>query len=248
VRHRLQCAQVWGGVRDEDVDACSAALDVSLISIACGGGGRGGDVYYFTVCEADLLTRVVLADVVGHGSAVSEVGEWLFDAMRRQMNTLDGDRILAELNAITVQRGLSAMSTAAVAAFYRADARLYFAYAGHHPALVLRRADTSWQTAMLDRAQDTSNLPLGVLAEASYEQGQLPLNPGDRLVMYTDGLIEAPNAAGELFGLERLLDVLNRHVAAELGEIKRAVISAVRHHTGGSLCHDDVTLLVAEAR
>jgi phosphoserine phosphatase RsbU/P len=247
VKHKLQCSQVWGGVRDEDVDACSSSLDVSLVSMACE-GGKGGDIYFFSVCDGDLLTRVALADVVGHGTQVSGISEWLFDAMRRQMNTLDGNQILTDLNCIAVERGLAAMTTAAVAAFYRADSQFYFSYAGHHPALILRSEESRWRAADIDRRQDLSNLPLGVLADAAYEQGELPLSRGDRIVMYTDGLIEAPNARGELFGIDRLCELLDRHAREELVEIKRAVVDAVRAHTGGSLSHDDVTLLIAEAR
>lgn len=245
--HRLQCSQVWGGVRDEDVDACSAALDCSLISVACE-GGKGGDIYFFSVCEGDLLTRIALADVAGHGTQVSGISEWLYDAMRKRMNTLNGDRILADMNRMAVTRGIKAMTTAAIAAFYRADSQFYFSYAGHHPAMICRRGESCWQPATLARREDLSNLPLGVLQETSYEQAQLPLASGDRIAMYTDGLIEAPDPRGELFGVEGLRDLLDSHARDDLNTIKRAVVCALRNHTGGSLSHDDVTLLLAEAR
>ena len=247
MRHRLQCSQVWGGIRDEDVDACSATLEASLLSHACE-GGRGGDVYYFSVCDGDQLTRVVLADVMGHGERVSKVSQWLFDAMRRRMNDLEGGEILSELNGMALERGISAMTTAAVAAFYRADSNLYFSYAGHHPALILRRGEACWQPAVLERNSDESNLPLGVLPQAHYDQGRLQLRSGDRIVMYTDGLIEAPSPDGELFGLERLRGVLDREARSDLYDVKAAVLAVVRAHTGGSLEHDDVTLLIAQLR
>jgi sigma-B regulation protein RsbU (phosphoserine phosphatase) len=247
MRLRLQCSQVWGGIRDEDVDACSAALDASLLSHACE-GGRGGDVYYFSVCDGDQLTRIALADVMGHGERVSEVSQWLFDAMRRRMNDLDGDEILRELNTIALDRGISAMTTAAVGALYRADSSFYFSYAGHHPALVLRRGATHWEPATLERGSDESNLPLGVLPDARYEQGRLHLRSGDRIAMYTDGLIEAPRSDRELFGIDRLRAVLDCEARADLQQTKTAVLGEVRAHTGGSLVHDDVTLLLAELR
>lgn len=247
MRHRLQCAQVWGGIRDDDVDVCSASLEASLLSHACD-GGRGGDVYYFSVCDHDELTRVVLADVMGHGERVSGVSQWLFDAMRRRMNDVEGGEILSELNDMALERGITAMTTAAVAAFYRADSNLYFSYAGHHPALILRRGEARWEPAVLQRNSDESNLPLGVLPHAQYDQGRLQLRSGDRIAMYTDGLIEAPSPDGELFGLERLRDVLDRKARADLFDTKAAVLTAVRAHTGGSLRHDDVTLLIAQLR
>src|SRR5947199_335498 len=111
--HRLKCSEVWGGIQNEDMDASSAGVSASLLSLACE-GGKGGDIYYFSVCDADMLTRVVIADVVGHGPAVSEVSDWLFRAMREQMNALDGNAVLASLNRLVVARGLDAMTTAGV--------------------------------------------------------------------------------------------------------------------------------------
>lgn len=246
--HRLKCSEVWGGVRDEDVDASSAGLEASLVSMACD-GGKGGDIYYFSVCDADLLTRVAIADVVGHGNSVSRISEWLCEAMKERMNALEGNAVLAELNRRAVERGLEAMTTAGVAAFYRADGCFYFSYAGHHEMLIRRRSEARWTAARLERESAApANLPLGVLEGVEYSQRKMPLYSGDRFLLYTDGVIEAPNRAGELFGLPRLLDVLDSAADRPLGDIKRSVLSALKRHTAGSLAHDDVTLLIFEIR
>ena len=55
---RLKCAEIWGGIKNTDLDVCSSGVTVSLYSSACD-GGRGGDVYYFSVCGADRVTRLV---------------------------------------------------------------------------------------------------------------------------------------------------------------------------------------------
>ncbi len=70
------------------------------------------------------------------------------------------------------------------------------------------------------------------------------------MALYTDGVIEAPAAhdPADLFGLGRLLDVLNADPSRSTHDVKQAVLSALLAHTGGSLAHDDVTLLVAEMR
>ena len=67
--HRLQCAEIWGGIRNQDTDVCSAGITASLFSGACD-GGKGGDIYYLSVCNSDMLTRIAIADVIGHGRAV----------------------------------------------------------------------------------------------------------------------------------------------------------------------------------
>lgn len=245
--HHIRCSEVWGGIRDIDLDITTSGLTVSLYSGACA-GGKGGDIYYFSVCGHDLLTRIVLADVVGHGKGVSRVSQWVYDALVARMNSLDGSGILADLNHITNRHGLAAMTTAAIVSFYIGDSNLYFSYAGHPPLLIRRREHGRWRGVPLESGEGPANLPLGILNDVSYDQEQLPLLTGDRLCLYTDGLIDAPDAQDAFFGQQRLLEVLDRAGHGTLLEIKNAVLAAVRQHTGGSLGHDDVTLMLIEVR
>ena len=244
--HRIKCSEVWGGIRNRDEDVCSAGLTASLYSQACD-GGKGGDIYYLSVCGGDMLTRIAIADVVGHGRAVSNVSEWLYKTMVQHMGDADGAIILADLNQIASEKGLSAMTTVAVAAYYLGDGKGYFSYAGHHPILIWRRAENKWLPARLKETDGkNANLPLGVVESATYEQNSTNLSPGDRMFLYTDGVIEAPDHSGELFGETRLLGCLQDAAQGTVAELKTSVLSAVKRHTGGALGHDDVTVLALE--
>ena len=246
--YRIRCAEIWGGIRDQDQDVCSAGLVASLFSSACE-GGKGGDIYYLSVCGKDNLTRVAVADVVGHGSAVSKVSEWLYRALEQRMDDTAGNDVLAELNRVASERGLDAMTTAAVVGFYTADSNLYYAYAGHTPALVRRASDNTWRRVELDTTKlEHVNAPLGVIEDCEFDQQHVPLVAGDRLLLYTDGLVEAPNQDDELFGEIRLLDTLNEAAGEPLSELKQTVLEAVREHSSGSLRHDDVTVLAIEVQ
>ena len=71
---RLQCAQVWGGVRNEDVDIRTSCMTASLYSSSAD-GGKGGDIYFVSVCNHDQLTRVALASrSTGFGSSYCSAG------------------------------------------------------------------------------------------------------------------------------------------------------------------------------
>ncbi len=243
--HQMRCSEVWGGIDFIDLDVRTRGLVASIYSAACH-GGRGGDVYYFSVCSSDSLTRVAIADVTGHGEAVSGVSQKLYDLLVQYMNSLDGNEILAALNREANNIGFEAMTTAAIIAFYRADSNLYCSYAGHPPALIRGREEDHWRSVALAGDSGLANLPLGVLAETRYDQQSFPLRSGDRLVLYTDGIVEAPNPSGELFGQRRLIDVLQAQRRARPADQKRAVVDALERHTGGSLDHDDVTLVAIE--
>ena len=70
--------------------------------------------------------------------------------------------------------------------------------------------------------------------------------PGDRLFVYTDGIIDAPSPEGESFGLTRLKDALDANTGAPLSELKSAVLKTLHQYTNKELTHDDVTMIVLE--
>lgn len=241
--HTIQCSTVWGGIRNIDMDVNTSGVHASLYSQSAD-GARGGDLYYISVCNADKLTRVAIADVVGHGEAVSQVSGWMYESLVARMNSLEGQAVLSDLNNLAAGRNLDAMTTAVVAGYYRGNGQFYFSYAGHPPVLVHRGGDGVWGQASLEEAAG-ENLPLGVLDDAAYGQASIPLSPGDQALVYTDGLLEARSPAGELFGVERLRAALEGEKASP-ADVKARVLGAVWDHTEGQQPDDDMTVLVME--
>ena len=78
---RLECAGIWGGIRNRDIEVTAGKVIGSIYSAACE-GGKGGDIYYFGVCKGDIITRLAIADVVGHGEVVSEVSQYVYDSLK----------------------------------------------------------------------------------------------------------------------------------------------------------------------
>ncbi|NIR95537.1 MAG: serine/threonine-protein phosphatase [Gammaproteobacteria bacterium] len=247
--YRIQCAEIWGGIRDLEQDVCSSGVRASLYSSACE-GCKGGDIYYLSVCESDKLTRIAVADVLGHGEAVSEYSQFIYDALKLYMNEPVDAKVLTEVNRHALSRGLKAMTTAAIVSFYRSTSHLCFTYAGHYPVLVKRKRDHNWLDAMVKEPDDAdrfdTNLPLAVKSNAVFVQENMPLAKGDRLFLYTDGIIEAPDHSDDLFGIDRLRDVLEDQANAPLHELRDSVLDSLIKHTGGDLRHDDVTFLAVE--
>jgi sigma-B regulation protein RsbU (phosphoserine phosphatase) len=244
---RIRCAEIWGGVRDLDQDVRTSAIDASLFSGAAR-GGRGGDIYYFSVCRADQLTRVALADVMGHGQPVSNTSQWLYDSLKTRMDDMDSHLVLSDVNRLADQYGYKAMTTAVVLAFLTEQAQMYFSYAGHHPIYVRRKGIGKWQPMDNRSPAGRVNLPLGVDPETTYAQFCEPIDEGDRLFLYTDGVLETPDAGGEHFGKARLIEVLEHHASRPPADMKSAVIDALRKHRGAPLDHDDVTVMAIEPR
>jgi len=170
------------------------------------------------------------------------------DSLAARMNSAEGSDVLADLNRLAAERGYRALTTAAVVTYYRAESNLYFAYAGHPPMFLRRTSGDRWQRVTLDESPEAANLPLGVDPEMKYDQQQIPLAKGDRLFMYTDGLVEAPDAGKLLFGTSRLLAALEAGSGKTPKDVKDTVLAALWGHTAGRLNHDDVTFMVVEVR
>jgi sigma-B regulation protein RsbU (phosphoserine phosphatase) len=241
---RIRCAEIWGGISLVDTDVCTKGLSASILSSACG-SNEGGDIYYFSVCSSDLLSRVAIADMRGHGEHASRLSGLLFESLQKRMNTLEGNGVLEELNDEVRTHGFDALTTAAVLSYYISTSKLYFSYAGH-PPILLQQGGTPWRNLPVRIESPGANLPLGVRAGTRYDQDEIELRVGDRLFVYTDGIVECPNAMDEEFGEQRLIDVLNTSGRLTLTQTKEAVLKALREHAGGALAHDDCTFLVIE--
>jgi hypothetical protein len=78
---RLECKEIWGGTHNRDIEISAGKVIASIYSAACC-GERGGDIYYFGVCKGDIITRLAIADVTGHGEAVSDVSQYVYDSLK----------------------------------------------------------------------------------------------------------------------------------------------------------------------
>ncbi len=243
--YQLHCSEIWGGNQDVDCDVCTTGITASIYSNSCD-GLQGGDIYYVTVCNNELLTRVMLADLRGHGEQVSQLSAWIYEALRESMNTLDGASVLKSLNHILFGRGFGAITTATVLSFYTVNSKLYFCYAGHPPALLRKRSGQAWQRLLSASAHDRANLPLGILPSTEYDQDTVSLQSGDRLAIYTDGVTESFSETEEEFGEERLCALLERSRDEEISAIKHRLTDALNEHTGGAARSDDLTLMLIE--
>ncbi|MEN9261599.1 MAG: SpoIIE family protein phosphatase, partial [Thermostichus sp. HHBFW_bins_43] len=117
---------------------------------------------------------------------------------------------------------------------------------GQHEELILVRANGEIQRI------DTIDLgfPIGLEADISafVDQHELFLEPGDGVVLYTDGITEAENEAKEQFGLDRLCEAIGCHWHQSASQIRQSIIKEVRQFIGSQTLYDDLTLLVLKRR
>jgi phosphoserine phosphatase RsbU/P len=244
--YRIPCGTVWGGIQPVSLDAYTKGVNATLYSNASG-SKRGGDIYYMSVCSNDSVTRMLVADVRGHGEQVSDISAWIYQSLLERMNSIDSAGVLSELNLIVHTRGSTAITTAVVVSHDINEAALYYAYAGHPPVLA-RESGRQWLPLVLETKPGQANLPLGAFRSVRYDQGEIGVHAGERLLLYTDGLSEAMGPQSEEeFGEKELPALLETQGDRELTSLRDALVKGATAFSGGPLS-DDCTFMIVEIR
>jgi sigma-B regulation protein RsbU (phosphoserine phosphatase) len=212
--------EVWGGNQAVDTGVAMSGLDAWVYSKPFGQSEAGGDVYYVSSCATGRITRLLVADVAGHGGAVDKTAVELRGLMRQFVNYLDQTRFVTEMNArFSALSQNGCFATAVVTTFFAPTNLLSLCNAGHPPPLLYRASEGRWRFVEIDGAhggadateQDVvANLPLGIMDLSDYQQFDLTLDPSDLVLCYTDSLIESRDPTGELLGTAGLLRILNK--------------------------------------
>jgi sigma-B regulation protein RsbU (phosphoserine phosphatase) len=214
-------------------------LELGASYVTC---SRAGGDYYHVLPLPDGRSGLFLADVSGHGVGAA-VGTAMLHTLLHSCPDPGAppSRVLAHVNhhlRAVAPEGMFA--TAFYGIYEAASRRLTYSLAGH-PLPLLRRRNLD-----VRELERTGGLPLGVLPRDAWTDKEVRLQPGDGLLLYTDGIVEGMNAAGEMFGPGRLAD------ATRLGprRARRLVQHVERHYQnfrGDGADMDDRTLLAAVA-
>ncbi|PCI11472.1 hypothetical protein COB72_00695 [bacterium] len=218
--HELQCLEVWGGSSHADHSASVPGLDISVTARPYGDSEAGGDLYLISSCSSGWISRMLLADVAGHGDAVSDLSAKLRKAMHKSINTVDQSKLARTLNTAfdEISDG-SKFATALLMTYFAPTGHLIFVNAGHPPPLLCRAGADQWipidqdtdgimKQSSRDLRVGIKNLPLGVIGSTDYEQIAIKINEGDRICAYTDAYIEAQSPDGKLLGVDGLAQIL----------------------------------------
>jgi hypothetical protein len=248
---QMSCMEVWGGSQLTTRGVEMGGLDAWVYSKPYGDAQRGGDVYYASSCATGRITRLLLADVAGHGNAVASTAANLRTLMRRFVNRLDQTEFVRVLNQQFTELSESGtFATAVVATFFAPTQRMIVCNAGHPRPLLYRDAAQEWSLLGADPlAQDVTdrNMPLGILDMTEYEQFDVELRSGDCVLTYTDALIESRDADGEMLGEAGLLRIV-RHIGdVELQMMTRSLLREIKDRYPENLTEDDVTVLLVRA-
>ena len=214
-------------------------FDIAAYSVAA--REVGGDFYDFIDMGEDRA-GLVIADVTGK----SVSGALVMSASRSVFRMLSEVELSVSESMMRANRRLkkdvkTGMFVALLFAVLNSeDKTLTLCSAGQTQPIHM--SSKTAETILVETQGDT--FPLGILDDANYEETLLQLAPGDKVVFYTDGIVEAMNEQEEMFGFEKLQEVIKNSTADGANGLLQDIISSIRDFTGDAPQHDDITVIV----
>jgi sigma-B regulation protein RsbU (phosphoserine phosphatase) len=208
---------------------CVAARYIPMTAVA-------GDLYDFVLTKHDK-TGLLIADVSGHGIPAALIASMVkLAASAQQPNAADPAALLAGMNTVLHGNTQSQFVTAAYVYLDAASSTLRYSAAGHPPMLLLRDGEIT--------PIEQNGLMLAAFSFATYETSTHPLQPGDRLFLYTDGLLEAADLNGEEFGPDRLASLLKASALLTADKAADEIVATLQNWSRSQT--DDLTVLICD--
>jgi sigma-B regulation protein RsbU (phosphoserine phosphatase) len=197
----------------------------------------GGD-YFDVLNVSDDCWAVAVADVSGKGVSSALLACYLQGALSAASHSAHSIQQTMELiNRFLVDRSEAEKYATVFHCTLQRDGRLRYVNAGHCAPLVISPDGRIWPL-------ETTGVPLGLVPGAKFATAETVLIPGDRVIIYSDGISEARGTKGEFYGVERLRNVIALHAAANWDRIHEAILDDVRAFTEDTPQADDITLVV----
>jgi serine phosphatase RsbU (regulator of sigma subunit) len=200
----------------------------------------GGD--YFDVFPLDNnRTAFLIADVSGKGLGAALLTTMLQGALSAMTLGTDPARVFTHVNRFLCDHAEVGRYATMFFGILDNDGHLEFINAGHPSPFLIRRG-------VAEEPFSEGSYPVGLVPEAEYAVARLKLEPGDTLVLFSDGVTEAMDPDEQLFGVPRLREVLTGQTECPLDQLQKCVLEAVENFARGASQADDLTLLIVRYR
>lgn len=195
----------------------------------------GGDFFDYFALPDDGFA-FALGDISGKGPSAALLASSLLAILSAGRQSNRPGAALEQANHAMLRRAVPGKFATVVFATYSKDGRLTYSNAGHNPPLLIGDGGVQWLR--------TGGTFVGVFGHAAFDEETLQLQPGDRLVVYSDGITEARNIDDAEFGEERLLSCVEAHRTQAPAELVASILETVRQFSSGTRQGDDLTVLV----
>jgi sigma-B regulation protein RsbU (phosphoserine phosphatase) len=198
----------------------------------------GGDFYDFLQLSSGEWMGV-LADVSGKGMSAALLSSMLLGALSMEFHSgTEPTEVLNRVNRLLCEKSLPEQFVTLFLFLQNPNGKGQFINAGHNPAYVFRSATSKIERLVSDL------FPLGMFDTAPYQSSIFHLDAGDTLVVYSDGLTDARNRQAEMFGEDRLLELIRQQAPSGSQALEQVLLKAIEEFTQGMPQTDDITFVV----
>ncbi|HWC77080.1 MAG TPA: SpoIIE family protein phosphatase [Blastocatellia bacterium] len=211
--------------------------DMTAVSFPC--REIGGDYYDFIQRKRDGSLVMAVGDVSGKGTGAALLMSSLHAAVRAQSQARSSiSEVMGEINQYIFENSPpNKFLTLLYGELNTETGQLTYSNAGHNTPMLLRR---SGEVVKLDRG----GLPIGLMPGVAYQEDTVSFEPGDVLIIYSDGITESIDEKDEEFGETRLLDVVKNNLTRSASGIRDRIDEALSRFVGTTAPIDDMTLMI----
>jgi phosphoserine phosphatase RsbU/P len=220
---------------------CPAIEGVEIAAYSISAREVGGDFYDF-IEMGESKIGMVIGDVTGKsvsGALVMSASRSIFRMLSEEQ--MDVGEIMMRANRRTQKDIKTGMFVALLYAVINAESRTVTLCSAGQTQPIHWSSETG-ESRLIETKGDT--FPLGIIEDAEYEETRLDLAPGDKVVLYTDGIVEAMNEQDEIFGFDRLLEVVQGESSLTADLLLKRILYKVNEFSAGAAQHDDLTIIV----
>jgi phosphoserine phosphatase RsbU/P len=218
------------------------ALAPLQIAASCSPARQVSGDYYDFLPHGPAHLDIVVGDISGKGISAALLMASLQATIRSGLGELDGDprariaQVVRSVNRQLYRRSSpESYSTLVLSHFDAEKMRLYYCNAGHHPPLLFSEGRVSGLTV--------GGTVVGLFENWDFEAGEVPLQAGDLLLYFTDGVVEAANDEGEQFGTDRVTEIVRNNLFLTADDIQQLLLDQVFDWTGDGDQADDITVV-----
>lgn len=246
----MNCMEVWGGSCTRDDCLRRPGLDIWIQSQRSEfADAGGGDLHLLSSCASGRITRLLLADICGIGSLFSEISGELRDLMKRNVNTIQQQRIVRDMSHRLEQASRKGgFASILVSTFFAPTRSFSMCNTGHPPPLVFRKQDGGW----MPLKHSPSNAAMqsafgGAVNPDEYQRIKTSLDVGDMVLCYSNVLTECRSADGQIIGLQGVLDRVRGLDTEKPEQLAATLISKLQAEHADNREVEEATVLLCQA-
>ncbi len=199
-------------------------------------------------CASGRITRMLLADICGHGPVFTDMANELRELMKRKVNSIRQESLVREMaSQLETAADRGGFASTLVATYFAPTRSLSLCNAGHPPPLLFRQETQQWSVVRAPQPQRVAEAQDLIDHQGEYQHFKTRLDPGDLLMSFSNAFAECQSASGRTLGVEGLLRLVRNSSESDPARLVDEVVETIGGSHADNLQGDDATMFLCQA-